>query len=324
MFSPAAAAPSLGYGRIRAFASRLLDGDEVAYLIALTSALSILLVTGLLVYELYTKSLLARYKFGWHFLVTQTWDPVAGQFGALPFVYGTLITSALALVIAVPIGLGAAIFLAELAPPRISDAFTFLIELLAAVPSVIFGLLGIFILIPVLRALNPFLRAALGFLPLFEGPFYGVSLLSAGVILSIMIVPFVISVSREILLAVPHEQREAALALGATKWESTWQVVVPYAQKGIMGSIFLALARALGETMAVTMVIGNVPQIRASLFAPGYSIAAVVANEFTEATGDLHLSALIELALVLFALTIIINGLARLLVLTVTRQSGHA
>jgi phosphate transport system permease protein len=324
MSSPAAATPGLSYGRIRVFASRLLDGDEVAYLIALTSALSILLVTGLLVYELYAKSSLARYKFGWHFLRTQTWDPVAGQFGALPFVYGTIITSALALLIAVPIGLGAAIFLAELAPPRISDAFTFLIELLAAVPSVIFGLLGIFILIPALRALNPFLRAILGFLPLFEGPFYGVSLLSAGVILSIMIVPFVISVSREILLAVPSEQREAALALGATKWEFTWQVVVPYAQKGIIGSIFLALARALGETMAVTMVIGNVPQIRASLFAPGYSIAAVVANEFTEATGDLHLSALIELALVLFALTIIINGLARLLVLTVTRQSGRA
>ena len=324
MSSPAAATPGLSYGRIRAFASRLLDGDEVAYLIALTSALSILLVTGLLVYELYSKSSLARHKFGWYFLLTQTWDPVAGQFGALPFVYGTIITSALALLIAVPIGLGAAIFLAELAPPRVSDAFTFLIELLAAVPSVIFGLLGIFILVPVLRALNPSLRGSLGFLPLFQGPFYGVSLLSAGVILSIMIVPFVISVSREILLAVPDEQREAALALGATKWESTWQVVVPYAQKGIMGSIFLALARALGETMAVTMVIGNVPQIRASLFAPGYSIAAVVANEFTEATGDLHLSALIELALVLFALTIIINGLARLLVLTVTRQSGLA
>ena len=324
MSSPAAVSPGLSNGRIRAFASRLLDGDEAAYLIALTSALSILLVTGLLVYELYAKSALSRHKFGWNFLLTQTWDPVAGQFGALPFVYGTIITSALALLIAVPIGLGAAIFLAELAPPRISDAFTFLIELLAAVPSVIFGLLGIFILIPVLRTLNPFLRATLGFLPLFEGPFYGVSLLSAGVILSIMIVPFVISVSREILLAVPAEQREAALALGATKWESTWQVVVPYAQKGIMGSIFLALARALGETMAVTMVIGNVPQIRASLFAPGYSIAAVIANEFTEATGDLHLSALIELALVLFALTIIINGLARLLVLTVTRQSGRA
>lgn len=324
MSSPAAALPGLRYGRIRAFASRLLDGDEVAYLIALTSALSILLVTGLLVYELYSKSALARHKFGWHFLLTQTWDPVAGQFGALPFVYGTIITSTLALLIAVPIGLGAAIFLAELAPPRLSDAFTFLIELLAAVPSVIFGLLGIFILVPALRALNPSFRASLGFLPLFQGPFYGVSLLSAGVILSIMIVPFVISVSREILLAVPAEQREAALALGATKWESTWQVVVPYAQKGIMGSIFLALARALGETMAVTMVIGNVPQIRASLFAPGYSIAAVIANEFTEATGDLHLSALIELALVLFALTIIINGLARLLVLTVTRQSGLA
>jgi len=324
MASPAAVSRGLSYGRIRAFASRLLDGDEVAYLIALTSALSILVVTGLLVYELYAKSVLSRHKFGWHFLLTQTWDPVAGQFGALPFAYGTIITSALALLIAVPIGLGAAIFLAELAPPRLSGAFTFLIELLAAVPSVIFGLLGIFILVPALRALNPFLRATLGFLPLFEGPFYGVSLLSAGVVLSIMIVPFVISVSREILLAVPAEQREAALALGATKWESTWQVVVPYAQKGIMGSIFLALARALGETMAVTMVVGNVPQIRASLFAPGYSIAAVIANEFTEATGDLHLSALIELALVLFALTIIINGLARLLVLTVTRQSGRA
>jgi len=324
MCSPAAAAPGLSYGRLRAFASRLLGGGGVAYIVTLTSALSILLVTGLLVYELYGKSVLTRHKFAWHFLLTQTWDPVAGQFGALPFVYGTIVTSALALLIAVPIGLGAAIFLAELAPPRLSDAFTFLIELLAAVPSVIFGLLGIFILVPVLRALNPSLRATLGFLPLFEGPFYGVSLLSAGVILSIMIVPFVISVSREILLAVPAEQREAALALGATKWESTWQVVVPYAQKGIMGSIFLALARALGETMAVTMVIGNVPQIRASLFAPGYSIAAVIANEFTEATGDLHLSALIELALVLFALTIIINGLARLLVLTVTRQSGLA
>jgi phosphate transport system permease protein len=323
MSSPTAAPPGPRYSRIHAFAVRLLNGDEVAYLIALTSALSILLVTGLLVYELYARSALSRHKFGWHFLLTQTWDPVAGQFGALPFVYGTIITSALALLIAVPIGLGAAIFLAELAPPRLSDAFTFLIELLAAVPSVIFGLLGIFILIPVLRALNPVLRTTFGFLPLFEGPFYGVSLLSAGVILSIMIVPFVISVSREILLAVPAEQREAALALGATKWESTWQVVVPYAQKGIMGSIFLALARALGETMAVTMVIGNVPQIRASLFAPGYSIAAVIANEFTEATGDLHLSALIELALVLFALTIIINGLAHLLVLTVTRQTGR-
>ncbi len=223
-------------------------------------------------------------------------------------------TSALALILAVPLGVGAAIFLAELAPPRISDALTFLIELLAAVPSVIFGLLAIFVLVPALRIIEPTLRATLGFLPLFQGVFYGVSLFSAGIVLAIMIVPFIISISREVLLAVPADQREAALALGATRWEATWQAVVPFARNGIFGSIFLALARALGETMAVTMVIGNDPKIKASLFAPGYSIAAVIANEFTEATGDLYLSSLIELGLVLFALTIIINGVARLLI----------
>lgn len=309
-------------GRFRAFTRRLRAGDEAAYLLTLICALTIVLVTGLLVYELFVNSALSRHKFGWDFLFTQTWDPVAGQFGALPFVYGTCVTSALALLIAVPLGVGAAIFLAELAPVRLSEFLTFLIELLAAVPSVIFGLLGIFVLVPALRSVEPLLRGALGSLPLFQGPFFGFSLLAAGVVLAIMIIPFVISISREVLLAVPNEQREAALALGATKWESTWQVVVPYASKGIFGSVFLALARALGETMAVTMVIGNDPKIHASLFAPGFSIAAVIANEFTEATGNLYLSALIELGLVLFALTIVLNGVARLMILTLTEREA--
>jgi phosphate transport system permease protein len=233
-----------------------------------------------------------------------------------------VITSALALLIAIPLGVGAAIFLAELAPPRVSDALTFLIELLAAVPSVIFGLLGIFILVPALGVVEPYLRAVLGWTPFFQGSFYGVSLFSAGVVLALMIIPFIISVSREVILQVPNDQREAGLALGATRWETTWDVVIPFARKGIVASIFLALAPALGETMAVTMVIGNDPKIHASLFAPGYSIAAVVANEFTEATGDLYPSALIELGLVLFAVTIAINAVARLLVLSTTKKGA--
>jgi phosphate transport system permease protein len=239
---------------------------------------------------------------------------VAEQYGALPFIYGTLVTSALALIIAIPLGIGAAIFLAEFAPPMLSDGLAFLIELLAAVPSVIYGLLGIFILIPILRVIEPYLKSVLGWTPLFSGPFYGVSLFSAGVVLSVMIVPFIISISREVIRAVPSDQREAALALGATRWETVWDAVIPFASKGIAGSIFLALARSLGETMAVTMVIGNDPKIKASLFAPGYSIAAVIANEFTEATGRMYTEALIELGLVLFALTILINGAALVLV----------
>jgi phosphate transport system permease protein len=195
------------------------------------------------------------------------------------------------------------------------------VELLAAVPSVILGLLGVFLLVPLLRTeVEPFLKATLGFLPFFQGQMYGIGLLAAVVILTIMIIPFIITISREVLLAVPVDQREAALALGATRWEATWRVVVPYAKTGIFGSIFLALARALGETMAVTMVIGNDPRISASLFAPGYTIAAVIANEFTEATSNLYLQSLIELGLVLFLVTIIINALARVLILLTTRQ----
>ncbi|PYR85523.1 MAG: phosphate ABC transporter permease subunit PstC [Acidobacteria bacterium] len=309
--------------RVRKLARRLQRGDQIAHVITFLFAATIFIITALLFYELYTGALLTRQKFGWNFLSGTTWDPVALEFGALPFIYGTLVTSALALIIGVPLGVGAAIFLAELAPIRISNGLAFIIELLAAVPSVIYGLLAIFTLVPFLRDyVAPVVQSTLGFLPFFQGQSYGVSLLAGGSILAIMVLPFIISISREVLLAVPREQREASLALGATQWETTWNVVVPYAKAGIVGSIFLALARALGETMAVTMVIGNDPKINLSLFAPGYSIAAAIANEFTEATGDMHISALIELGFVLFCITIAVNAVARLLILTTTRKSG--
>ena len=306
----------------RSFLRRLRDGDEVARLITFVFAASVVLLTLLLVYELWISCVLPRHKFGLAFFVTRVWDPVFDQFGALPFIYGTVITSAVSLLIAVPLGIGASIFLAELAPARLSDTLEFFIDLLAAVPSVIYGLLGIFIVVPLMRDfVEPTLKTSLGFLPLFKGPAYGIGFLTAGVVLAIMVIPYIISVSREVLLSVPRDQREAALALGATRWESTWKVVVPFARTGIMGSIFLALARALGETMAVTMVIGNAPTISASLFSPGNSIASVIAAQFTEATGDLYLQSLIELGLVLFLLTFVLNGLARILIV-VTSQRG--
>jgi phosphate transport system permease protein len=322
MASPATiATPARPQGRA-SFLRRVFSGDSISHAVAFAAAAILISITVFLVYELWSGSALSRDKFGFHFLVTSTWNPVTEDFGALPFIFGTVVTSALALLIAVPFGVGAAIFLAELAPPKLSDAMTFLIELLAAVPSVIFGLIGIFVLVPALLVVVPPLKDALGdHAPFFfSGPFYGVSILAAGVVLSVMIAPFIISVSREVLLAVPKDLREAALALGATRWETTWQVVVPYARRGIMGSIFLALARSLGETMAVTMVVGNNPHIVTSLLASGYSIAAVIANEFAEASG-VHSSALIELGLVLFALTIVLNGAARLLILA-TAQKG--
>jgi phosphate transport system permease protein len=307
----------------RSIAKSWRDGDEIARLITLVFAASVFLITVLLVYELWIHSAAARAKFGFSFLWNSTWDPVAEHFGALSFIYGTALTSFLALLIAVPLGVGAAIFLAELAPPRFSNSCTFLVELLAAVPSVILGLLAIFSLVPIMREyLEPFLKQTLGFLPWFQGPAYGVGYLTASIALAIMTFPFIISISREALLAVPREQREAALAVGATKWESTWKVVVPYAKLGIIGSIFLALARALGETMAVTMVIGNDTSIHASLLAPGYTIAAIIANEFSEATGDVHLGALVELGLVLFAVTMLMNGCAQLLIMATTRKGS--
>jgi phosphate transport system permease protein len=310
----------------RALLRRFSSGDEIARLITLIFALTTVLITSMLVYQLWVLSAESRHTFGWKFFVTQEWDPVFNKFGALPFIYGTLVTSAVGLLIAVPLGLGAAIFLAELAPRRLSDALSFLIDLLAAVPSVIYGLLGVFVLVPIMRTtVQPALKRTLGFLPLFTGPAYGIGFLTAGLVLAIMIVPFIISVSREVLLAVPNDQREASLGLGATRWEATWKAVVPYARSGIMGSVFLALARALGETMAVTMVVGNNPRISASLLGPGYSIASVLANEFSEATGSLYLSALIELGLVLFLLTLVLNGMARLLIIfTTQRGSGVA
>ena len=311
-----------------AFLRRLRSGDEIAHLITLTFAALILLITSMLLYELWVNSHLSRAKFGWMFFWTRVWDPNFDNFGAAPFIYGTLVTSAVALCLAVPLGLASAIFLSELAPRKISDVISFLIDLLAAVPSVIYGLLGIFIVVPLMRTtVGPALIHTLGNVPylgaLFHGPNYGVGFLTAGIVLAIMVVPFIISVSREVLLTVPREQREAALAMGATRWESTWKVVVPWARSGIMGSVFLALARALGETMAVTMVIGNAPTIAASLLSPGDTIASIIASQFTEASGDLYLSSLIELGLVLFLITFILNGLARILIVATGRGGGR-
>ncbi len=302
---------------------RRFGADEVAYGFTLLFALSIIALTILLVWELWVHSAPAREKFGFSFVTSTKWDPVAEKYGALPFIYGTVITSLVALLISVPLGVGAAIYLAELAPPKLSNALTFLVELLAAVPSVIYGLIAIFTLVPLMRDyIEPAIKAVAGSLPIFSGRIFGYGYLTAGAILSIMTFPFIISVSREALLAVPREQREAALGLGATKWESTFHAVLPFARLGIIGSVFLALARALGETMAVTMVIGNSNQIQASLFAPGQTIAAVIANEFSEATGNTYLAALVELGLVLFVLTMVINGLAQLLILVTTKKGS--
>ncbi len=297
--------------------------DLVVRWVTFIFAAIVLLIVVVLVFELWQGSAPSRAKFGWSFLTSSAWNPVTEEFGALPFIYGTVITSFVALLISIPLGVGAAVFLSELAPAGISNALTFMVELLAAFPSVIYGLLAFLTLVPLMRSyVEPFLKSALGFLPFFRGPAFGVGYLTASLVLAIMTFPFIISVSRESLLAVPREQREAALALGATKWETTWHIVVPYAKLGIYGSIFLGLARALGETMAVTMVIGNAPEIHASLLSPGYSIASVIANEFAEAATGVRLASLIELGLVLFCLTIIINGIARLLIIATTSKGS--
>jgi phosphate transport system permease protein len=322
-----ASAPAPAPSRVQVLLRRVRNGDEIAHVVTMIFGASILLVTAFLVYELWVQSAQSRAKFGWSFLVTSTWDPINGIFGAWPYIYGTLVTTAVALVIAVPLGLGAAIFLSELAPPKVSSTLSFVIDLLAAVPSVIYGVLAVFLLEPVMRTtIQPFLKHTLGILPvfkeLFKGPAYGFGYLTAGIVLAIMTVPFIISVSREVLMAVPQDQREASLGLGATRWETTFKIVVGYARTGILGSIFLSMARALGETMAVTMVIGNVAKVSPSLFAPGYSIAAVIANEFADATSALHLSSLIELGLVLFLLTFILNGLARVMIIATSRRGA--
>ena len=257
------------------------------------------------------------------FLVSSTWDPVAEVYGAAPMIFGTLVSSLLALLIAVPLSLGVAVFLTEFAPKWMRQPVAFLVELLAAIPSVVYGLWGIFVLIPFLRTVvAPPLRAVLGWTPFFDGVFYGNSMLAGGVILAIMIVPYIAAVSREVLLAVPSSQREAALGLGATRWEAVWTAVLPYGRAGIIGAIMLGLGRALGETMAVTMLIGNRHDIGFSLFAPGYTMAAAIANEFSEATTDLYLAALFEVGLILFVITVIVNAGARLLVWRVARGAA--
>ena len=298
-------------------------GDRVFRWILTLGAVTIPVLLGFLVYELYMGSRLAIARFGLGFVTSSTWDPVAEQFGAFPLIFGTLISSIVALVIAVPLSLGVAIYLSEFAPKAIRQPVAFLISLLAAIPSVVYGLWGIFVLIPILRtSVFPFLRDTLGFLPFFEGAIYGPSMLSASIILAIMVMPYVMSVSREVLLAVPDTQREAALALGATRWEAVITSILPYARSGIIGATILGLGRALGETMAVTMLIGNRHEIAASLFAPGYTMAAAIANEFTEAVGNMHLSALAYVAFLLFVVTVLVNAGARLLIWRVARGSG--
>jgi phosphate transport system permease protein len=298
-------------------------GDRAFKLLLTLAAVTIPLLLGFLVYELWSGSELAIARFGLGFVTSNVWDPVAEQFGAFPLVFGTLLSSLIALIIAVPLSLGVAIYLTEFAPKVARQPVAFLIGLLAAIPSVVYGLWGIFVLIPILRTtVFPFLRSTLGVLPFFQGPIYGPSMLAAGIILAIMIMPYIMSVAREVLLAVPNTQREAALALGATRWEAVTTAVIPYARSGIIGAVILGLGRALGETMAVTMLIGNRHEIAASLFAPGYTMAAAIANEFSEAVGDLHLSALAYVAFGLFVVTVVVNAGARLLIWRVARGSG--
>jgi phosphate transport system permease protein len=298
-------------------------GDTLFRWVLTVGAAAIPVLLGFLVYELWMGSQLAMERFGLTFITNSTWDPVAEEFGAFPLIFGTLISSLVALAIAVPLSLGVAIYLTEFAPKGLRQPVAFLIGLLAAIPSVVYGLWGIFVLIPILRtSVFPFLRDTLGFLPLFQGAIYGPSMLSAGIILAIMVMPYVMSVSREVLLAVPDTQREAALALGATRWEAVTSAVLPYARSGVIGAIILGLGRALGETMAVTMLIGNRHEIAASLFAPGYTMAAAIANEFSEAVGDLHLSALAYVAFLLFIVTVLVNAGARILIWRVARGSG--
>ena len=312
--TPGAAARPSGAARARgtAWADRFCHG-----LLATLAAL-VLAVAVLILYETARGSGPSIAAFGLRFLVGTEWDPVAEHFGALPYLFGTVVSSALALVIALPLSIGTAVFLAELAPPRVGEAVAFLVELLAAIPSIVYGIWGVFVLAPWLRsALEPWLIQHLGFLPLFQGFPFGIGMLNAGIVLAVMVSPTIISLSRQILLALPGSLREAALAMGATRAEAIG-VMLDGARPGILGAAILGLGRALGETMAVTMVIGNTNRISASLLAPGATMASVIANEFTEATGRLYLSALTEIALVLFALTVVVNACARLLVYSAT------
>jgi phosphate transport system permease protein len=302
--------------------------DRIFKAVMTLCGLAVLGVLVLIVSELISGSGLSWHAFGFKFFGGSDWNPVSEQFGALPFIYGTLVSSLLALIIAVPLAVGVAVFTTEMCPKALRGPLSFFVELLAAIPSVIYGLWAMFILVPLLSGfVQPFLAKTLGWTGLFEGPPYGIGMLAAGIILAIMIIPIISSITREVLMVVPQHQREGVLALGATRWEMIRVGVLRNARAGIVGGIILGLGRALGETMAVTMVIGNRPEIAKSLFAPGYTMASVLANEFSEATGDVYLSALVEIGLALFIVTIIVNALAQFLVWTVTRGQparGHA
>ncbi len=321
--SPSAGAANPAPSPIRKF---LLErgssalGDRAFRWLMLVCALVIFGIVALIAWQLTARSQLTISKFGLRFFFKEGWDPVSGDFGALPFIYGTLVSSIVALIIAVPLSIGVAVFLTEMCPKFLRTPLSFLTELLAAIPSVVYGLWAVFILVPLLRDhVNPYLMKSLGWTGLFTGPNYGIGILAAGVILAIMILPIISSLTREVMTAVPHTQREAVLALGATRWEMIRMGVLRNARIGIVGSIILGLGRALGETMAVTMVIGNRPEIVKSLLGLGYSMSSVIANEFSEASDDMYLSALIEIGLALFIVTIIVNAIARLLVWAVTR-----
>lgn len=293
--------------------------QKVSAVLALSAVVFAILIFFIIAKEAFP----AIKNFGLPFLFNTRWDPVQENFGALTFIWGTLVSSILALIIAVPISLGTAIYLSELAPSKIRQPLSFLIELLAAIPSVIYGLWGIFVLVPLLReTIQPFFAKYFGFLPFFQGDIYGVGMMAAGIILSIMIIPTISSVSRDIFMAVPHSQREAALALGATRWETIKLAVLKFSKNGVLGAVILGLGRALGETMAVTMLIGNRPEISLSLFAPAATMSSVIANEFTEATSDLYVSTLMEIGLILFVLTLLLNIIARFLVWSTTNKTS--
>jgi phosphate transport system permease protein len=319
VITQASHAPGLSW--TKQWSRRLEHGDVIFRLLTVLASLLILLTVAAIGYELWQNSALPRAAFGLDFITTTSWNPVTQQFGALPFIYGTVQTSLLALLLAVPIGLGIALFLAELAPDRLGQPLGFVVELLAAVPSVVYGLWGLLVFIPAfVKPTGDALTAGLGWLPLFGAPVFGPSRLAASLILAIMILPTISAISRDVFRAIPRAQREAALALGSTRWEMISQVLIPYGLSGLLGAVILGLGRALGETIAVTMVIGNNLDLTASLLHPGYTMASVIANEFTEATYALYLQSLVEIALVLFVLTLLLNLIARFLVWRVARR----
>lgn len=306
--------------------TKLRRNDRVALYASLAAGLIIVLLLAGILQQLVTLSIPALKRYGFGFLTGQEWDPIRQNFGALPFIYGTLGSSAIALLIATPFGVGTALFLTEMAPKRMRSSIAFVVDMLAAIPSVVYGLWGIFVLAPFVQGtLAPFLESTFGFLPLFRGPNVGVSMLTAGLILAIMVVPYITAIAREVLMTTPAELKAASLALGATKWETIWKVVLPYSRVGIGAGVVLALGRALGETMAVTMVIGNSPIISPSILRPADSMASVIANNFREADTAIYMSSLVAIGLVLFVVALVINLIARLLLwkLQGAHRHGH-